>query len=148
MPHPPAPRRCRTAAAVITLVLGLALAACGDLAAALPPRPTPFPTFARLPSVTPVTPSPTPPPSATPVPATPTPEPLLARAPGPANVRSGPGVSFGIVGVVDADDTVSLLGRTGEWYRVATPDGVTGWMSEQVLDIDPEIAAAVPPVEP
>lgn len=148
MPHLPAPRPQRAAAAGITLALALALAACGDLVAALPPRPSPFPTLARLPSVTPVTPSPTRPPTATPPQATPTPAPLLVRAPGPANVRSGPGVSFEIVGVVAADDPIELLGRSGDWYRVALADGSVGWMAGQVLGIAPDVAAAVPLVEP
>lgn len=138
----------RAVAAGITCVLAVAISACGDLAAALPPRPTPFPTLPRLPSVTPVTPSPTPLPTPTAPAPTPTPAPLLARVPGPANVRAGPGTTFTIVGVVDAGDQIDLLGRTGEWYRVSLPDGTLGWMSGQVLEIDPEVAAAVPLVEP
>jgi uncharacterized protein YgiM (DUF1202 family) len=148
MPHLPAPRPHRAAAAGITLALALALSACGDLVAALPPRPSPFPTLARLPSVTPVTPSPTRPPTATPVLPTATPAPLLVRAPGAANVRGGPGVDFAIVAVVAADDQIELLGRSGDWYQVGLADGSTGWMAGQVLGLDPEVAVDVPLVEP
>lgn len=146
MRHPPASRLRRTlAAAALTLALG-GLEACADLSAALPERITPVPTLPRLPSVTPVTPSPTRPPTATPEP-TATPLPLLATVAVAANVRAGPSVDFEVVGVVNPGATIRLLGRQNDWYQISA-DEVNGWMSNQVLEIDPEIAAAVPETAP
>ncbi|HMQ29297.1 MAG TPA: SH3 domain-containing protein [Chloroflexaceae bacterium] len=131
-------------AALFTALL-LTLGACGDLASALPARPTPVPTLARLPSVTPVTPSATPPPTLTPAPVTtPTAVPLLGTVAIGANVREGPGIAFAVVGVLDEGAQVELLGRSGGWYEVAAPGGLTGWMSGQVLTIDPVTDSAVP----
>jgi hypothetical protein len=127
----------------------LGLVACGDLASALPARPTPFPTLARLPSVTPVTPSPTRPPTLTPeLATTPTAVPLLAAVAVGANVRAGPGIDFAIVGVLAPGDEVRLLRRSAEWYEVIGPGQVAGWMSGQVLTIDPATEAAVPAGSP
>jgi hypothetical protein len=140
-------RRCCIAAAALAL---LGLAACGDLAAALPPRPSPFPTLSRLPSVTPVTPSPTPPPTSTIVAERPvaTPGLPLAFVPADANMRSGPGTSFDIVAVVSAGSSITLSRRQDEWYEVRTADGVEGWMSNLVLDVDPAVADSVPLAQP
>lgn len=136
----------RAAGAALVLATALALSACGSLAGALPPRPSPYPTLPRLPSVTPITPRPTAPPSATPtaVPATPTATPLLARVAVAANMRSGPGLEFAVVSVVEAGVSVSLEQRQGDWYQIRSPAGLLGWMFVSVLDIDPAIAEAVP----
>ena len=127
----------------------VALAACADVAASLPARPTPVPTLARLPSVTPVTPRPTAPPTAEPVVVgTPTPAPLRGSVATNANVRAGPGVEFAIVGVLDAGALVVLESREGEWYQISGPNEVRGWMSGVVLEIDPATNAAVPQAAP
>jgi uncharacterized protein YgiM (DUF1202 family) len=147
MHKPPASRTRRLALALLAAAALAALAACADVAASLPVRPTPVPTLARLPSVTPVTPRPTPP-TPTPGLATPTPEPLTATVAGPANVREGPGVDFGIAGIQAAGDVVTLTGRQGQWYRVRTTAGVVGWIAAQLLEVDPATAAAVPEVSP
>jgi hypothetical protein len=144
----PASRGYRRAA--ISAIAALGLAACGDLAGALPPRPTPFPILAHLPSVTPITPRPTLPATATPVVAMPTPTIELPRAlvPANANMRSGPGVDFAIVAVVNAGSRITLSQRQGDWYAVRTIDGQEGWMSNLVLEIDPAIAESVPLAQP
>jgi hypothetical protein len=124
------------------------LAACTDLTADLPPRPTPFPTLERLPSVTPVTPSPTAPPTATLVPlATPTPTPLPATVAITANLRSNPSLDSRVVQIVEAGETVNLRARQGDWYAVELLGGLSGWMAATVLTIDPAIAAVVPEVQ-
>lgn len=131
------------------LLVCTALAACADVAASLPARPSPVPTLARLPSVTPVTPRPTAPPTATPgIVGTPTPMPLRGLVATNANVRAGPGVDFAIVGVLDAGAAVELQARDGEWYQVSGPGEVRGWMSGVVLEIDPATNAAVPQAAP
>ncbi|MEI8166712.1 MAG: SH3 domain-containing protein [Chloroflexales bacterium] len=128
---------------VIITITGLG--ACGDLTSALPERPTPVPTLARLPSVTPVTPSATRPPTTTPVPAvTPTATALSATVALVANVRAGPGLTFAIVGSFDAGTVVNLRQRRVDWFEVSGPNGVVGWMFGQVLEIDPDTKAVVP----
>lgn len=139
----------RRLALTLAVVLGLAvLAACADVAASLPARPTPVPTLARLPSVTPVTPRPATPTPTPSIAVTPTPEPLVGTVLRAANVRQGPGVDFGIAGIQAAGDEVTLTGRRGEWFQVRTATGIEGWMSSQVLEVDPATAAAVPEVSP
>ncbi len=139
-----------------TLIAGLALtlfiSGCVDLAAALPPTPSPFPTLPRLPTVTPVTPEPIRSPvtiilgpSAT---ATPSPEQWTGRALFDANVRTGPGTSFPVVTVVPAGTEVTLEGQRANWYVVRLPDGQSGWMAAAVLDVDPVIATRIPVVAP
>lgn len=127
---------------IVTLSLALMLAACGDLEAALPERPTPVPTLPRLPSVTPITPSPTPAPTLTPT-LTPTPRPLVATVARAANVRAGPGTTFDIVGTMEAGVTVILLHRRDDWFAIETVD-VKGWMFRDLLELDPATEQAVP----
>jgi hypothetical protein len=136
---------------VIAAIAALGLAACGDLASALPPRPTPFPILERLPSVTPVTPRPLPPATAMPL-AVAAPTPTLALpsviVPANANMRRGPGVNFAIVAVISAGSSIVLSQRQGDWYAVHTADGQSGWISSLVLEVDPTVAASVPLAQP
>ncbi|NTV99928.1 MAG: SH3 domain-containing protein [Oscillochloris sp.] len=140
---------CRYRIAALLVIATMSLAACGDLSAALPARPTPFPTLARLPSVTPVTPRPTAPPTRTPT-GVPTITPVLpsARILDPVNMRSGPGLDFAIIAVIDAGSRITLSGRQGEWYAVRTDDGLEGWMSQSVINVDSSIAEQVPQIQP
>jgi uncharacterized protein YraI len=77
------------------------------------------------------------------------------------NARSGPGVEFELLGVLNPNDLVSITGRdsSGEWLQIefaASPDG-KGWVTAEFLqaanlDSLPVIGAAVeetpePPVE-
>lgn len=130
----------------------LLLTACADLAAALPPTPSPFPTLARLPTVTPVTPQPTRSPVTIvlvpPSTVTPTAERLVGRVNVAANLRNGPGTSFRIITVVPSNTEVLLEGQRANWYVVRLPDGQTGWMSAAVLEVAPDIAAKVPVATP
>lgn len=126
------------------------LCGCDYIRSALPPSPSPFPVLARLPTVTPMTPSPTPQPTRTPRPSpTRRPPPALQGtvAVG-ANVRVGPGTDFAIVTSIVAGNTVTILGQNSGWYQVQTPDGSKGWMSALVLEVTPAVATAVPAVVP
>ncbi len=149
---PPAKRHSRVFSVLLVGLLFVTLYGCEYITSALPPSPTPFPTMARLPSVTPVTPSPTmPPPTATPRPeerpqATPVPTPVLEGMVAiDANVRTGPGVDFDVVTSLVAGSNVILVGQRDGWYQVSIPpDGPQGWMSAQVLEIAPAAVTAVP----
>jgi hypothetical protein len=149
MPNRLAARLARLGAALAAVAALALLGACADIAASLPARPTPVPTLPRLPSVTPVTPRPTAPPTATAAPsATPTVVALTGTVTTGANVRSGPGVEFAIVGVLGPGDEVTLEARQENWYQVSAAGGLEGWMSGVVLEIDPAINAAVPQAIP
>ncbi len=134
----------------LSVVAALGVAGCGDLAAALPPRPTPFPVLAHLPSVTPVTPSPTSPATATPRIITPTPTPDFPHilVPATANMRSGPGIDFMIVAVISPGSSITLSRHQGDWYEVRTDAGQKGWISNLILKVDPAIATHVPLFKP
>jgi hypothetical protein len=138
---------------VVCFACGLvvALPGCDYIRSALPPTPSPFPTLARLPTVTPVTPSATHWPTRTPRPrptATVTPSvPLLGTVAVGANVRLGPGIDFAIITSVLPGNEVDILGQNGNWYKIITPDGTEGWMSAQVLEVAPEVAESVPVIE-
>lgn len=133
----------------ITLMVCIALVACGDLSLALPSSPSPVPTLARLPTVTPLLPTATALPTTQPLPsATPEPERLLAIITVNANLRSGPGTEFDVVGVVPSGERVNLRSRSADWFEVETATGAIGWMSSQVLQIDPTVADSVPQAQP
>jgi hypothetical protein len=144
--------RSRGSRVVLVCLLLAALSGCDYITSALPPSPSPFPTLARLPTVTPVTPSPTPLPSPTLPPAlptlTPTPAILRGTVAVGANVRSGPSLEFEIITSLVAGSDIVLQGQSNGWYQVRIPDGTEGWMSEQVIEITPETATAVPTVAP
>jgi LCP family protein required for cell wall assembly len=53
------------------------------------------------------------------------------------NVRSGPGMNYGIIGSVAGGQTVTLLSQHGAWWLVRTPDGMQGYMSADWLQVNP-----------
>lgn len=142
-------RRSRCLAGCLLIVL--ALCGCDYIRSALPPSPSPFPTLARLPTVTPVTPSPTFLPTRTPLPQPTTT--MLAAAPVQAtvvvgaNVRTGPGTDFAIVTSVIAGSNVAILGQNNGWYKITMSNGTAGWMSQQVVEVPPEDLQAIPAIE-
>lgn len=141
-------RRVRPAAVGGALLLLVTLCGCDYITSAMPPSPSPFPTLARLPTVTPVTPSPTlppiptrrPPPTPTSVPE----EELEGLVAVGANVRAGPGIDFAIITSVIAGKSVLLQEQQAGWYKVTIADGTEGWMSSQVLDVQPDVVEAIP----
>jgi curli biogenesis system outer membrane secretion channel CsgG len=50
-----------------------------------------------------------------------------------ANVRSGPGTNYGIVGSVKQGEKLAILGEEGDWYNVELPDGKTGWIHKKLV---------------
>jgi SH3-like domain-containing protein len=68
---------------------------------------------------------------------TPTPMPIGIVTIGNLNVRLGPGTEYGYVGAVYKDNEVIVLGRNSEnsWLNIKTPEGKSGWVSAQYIDI-------------
>ncbi len=70
------------------------------------------------------------------------------------NVRVGPGVVYGVVDILYANDEIKILARTedGEWYLIEMPEGDLGWVAasvtETVADIDSLAVAATIPARP
>lgn len=65
-----------------------------------------------------------------------------------ANIRSGPGTEWRILGVAKPNTTIALDGQAfgGSWVRGITSTGITGWMFRANLAISEGEAAALPPV--
>ncbi len=112
--------------------------------------PSPLPTATAVPTAT-RTPLPTARPSATPTrqptataTASATPTPLLAVVLKGANLRSGPGMDFGVIGGAAAGDSLSIIGRSdsGEWVQVSTGE----WIYAELVQIAEPEALAVAPV--
>jgi uncharacterized protein YraI len=120
-----------------------------------PPTATLEPTTAPLPSETPTLEAPV----ATEVPA-------LVNIVAPANVRSGPGLTYAVLGGLNTGDQAPVVGRdaSSQWFAIGYdlgPNGV-GWVSIQVASFDgdeqslpvmeanepPPPAATVPPQAP
>lgn len=135
---------------LLLLLAAPLISGCEYISSALPPTPSPFPTLARLPTVTPEPPSPTPAPTFTPVPLrpTPTPSPPSGTVTVGSNVRAGPGLDYTVVAGVEQGKKVQLLGTHQGWYKIITPDEVEGWISGELLSINPAVATEVPAIEP
>ncbi len=61
------------------------------------------------------------------------------------NVRTGPGVSNGVVEQINAGETVQLLAKNaaGSWIKITTPRKTTGWVSVTLLTVDAATLAKV-----
>lgn len=74
---------------------------------------------------------------------TPTLVPVLAEAIGEANLRSGPGLDFDIVGTLTAGNPVPIIGRSLRfpWYAVDWEDGPNGqaWVFDQLVIVTGDI---------
>ncbi len=57
---------------------------------------------------------------------------------GAVNVRSGPGTQYGVVAVLREGERASVLSHEGQWLKVRTPSGATGfmadWFTREVFD--------------
>jgi hypothetical protein len=122
-----------------------------DVIVQVPPTPTPTPT--PEPTATPeaeptavAAPAGAPPPAANPGDAD-------AVANTPANVRNGPGLSYGKIAGLNTGDRVSLIGRNeaADWLQIQMADGTEGWVFAQLLTVNSAInvsSLAVIEVEP
>jgi len=105
------------------------------------------PTVAPTPTLTP-----------TPPPATPEPSPTVVEAPlaltGTAaiagNIRREPNREAEVLGRLALGEVVTLIERSidGEWYRVTTSEGLSGWVSRTLLVVDQDLAAQLPVATP
>lgn len=118
-------------------------------------QPTPT---AEAPSLLGLLPTPTPgvePPAAAAAPVEPTPAPA---PPAPAtatvllgaNLRSGPGVDFGIVGAAQQGEAVTLVGRNADstWYQTAAGAWIFGQLLENVPTDLPVVESPALPAAP
>jgi uncharacterized protein YraI len=121
---------------------------------------TPIPTFTPapaqpiiiVPTVAPVAPEPSP--TATRVLATPesnndipaegdrpqadlsqTANPQLV-APGPVNIRSGPGLNYTVIGTLNPNTAMPIIGRNSDasWWQIEITNGTIGWVSNAVVN--------------
>lgn len=141
---------------VLVLVLGAALFFGGRaLLSGLTPTATPtteaqalVPTWTPtplLPTDTPVPPTDTPVPP-TPAPAEPTPVPTDTPAPSArmtitnqvANVRSGPGTEYPVIGSVNQGMQFDVTGKNpaGDWFQFCCVNGEVGWMFSQLATVE------------
>lgn len=121
---------------------------------------TPIPTFTPapaqpiiiVPTVAPATPEPSP--TATQVLATPgsnDPNPSVDDrsqadlsqsikpqlvAPGPVNIRSGPGLNYTVIGTLNPDTAMPVVGRNhnASWWQIEITNGTIGWVSGAVVN--------------
>jgi cell wall-associated NlpC family hydrolase len=66
--------------------------------------------------------------------------PYAPVAVGVANLRQGPGTSFARVAKLSQGQTVRLLGRSKDWYKVQTKNGTTGWLHTEVVDVSSKVS--------
>jgi hypothetical protein len=69
-----------------------------------------------------------------------------------ANIRSGPGMNYAVIGAEPNGTVMPIVGRNGEWWQVNMPH-ILGWVSDIVVDAQntasvPIIDAAAEPTEP
>jgi uncharacterized protein YgiM (DUF1202 family) len=56
---------------------------------------------------------------------------------GMANVRQDPNAWAPILGTLPAGSELRSLGKGDDWYKVELDDGTSGWIHEDVVDLDP-----------
>lgn len=76
-------------------------------------------------------------------------------APGAVNIRSGPGLNYGVIGALSANTAMPIVGRNGEgtWWQIKTPNDTRGWVANSVVeasnaDAVPVTQAPPPPTAP
>lgn len=52
------------------------------------------------------------------------------------NLRSGSSTSTDVIDTLGSGDTVSIIGRAEDWYKVKTSDGIIGWVSNQYISVN------------
>jgi hypothetical protein len=107
------------------------------------PTSTPVPTDTPLPTETPLL-TDTPPPTATPEPtATDTPTAPYVVANKAANLRSGPGTNYPLVGSAGAGRQYEITGRSpdGTWLEICCVKGAPAWVAKSVITVGGDAAS-------
>lgn len=60
------------------------------------------------------------------------------------NLRGGPGTAYTKLGVLGADVQIDLLARHKDWFKIRTPRGTEGWVSNELVDASPFVTRRVP----
>jgi cell wall-associated NlpC family hydrolase len=60
------------------------------------------------------------------------------------NLRAGPAVAYDKRGGLGAGAQLDLLGRYKDWYKVRTPSGTVGWVSNELVQVSEFVARRVP----
>ena len=60
------------------------------------------------------------------------------------NLRGGPGTAYDKLGALGADVQLDLLARYKDWFKVRTPRGTEGWVSNELVQVSPYVARRVP----
>ncbi len=57
-------------------------------------------------------------------------------APGAVNIRAGPGLSYEVIGRLNPNTVMPIIGRNADvsWWQIEITDGTTGWVSNQVVE--------------
>ena len=108
------------------------------------PEPTATPSAVPAPSDTPtVTPTPSPEPTATAtltptVAATPTPAEATVIGLQTANLRSGPGTAYSVVGQIASGERFEIIGKNpdGSWWQIEQADGNLAWVLASLVETE------------
>jgi uncharacterized protein YraI len=73
-------------------------------------------------------------------------------APGAVNIRSGPGLNYTIIGTLNADTLMPVVGRNADasWWQIKIANDTRGWVSDAVVSASntegvPAVEAPPPP---
>ncbi len=68
-------------------------------------------------------------------------------APGPVNIRSGPGIDHPVIGTLNPNTVMPIVGRNSDasWWQIEITNGTMGWVSNAVVNASN--TSAVPLVE-
>ena len=56
-------------------------------------------------------------------------------APGAVNIRAGPGVNYAVIGTLNANTPMPIIGRNPEssWWQIKITNGAEGWVADSVV---------------
>jgi cell wall-associated NlpC family hydrolase len=60
------------------------------------------------------------------------------------NLRGGPGTGYQKLGALGADAQLALLAQHKDWLKIRTPQGGEGWVSRELVEVNPYVARRVP----
>lgn len=65
------------------------------------------------------------------------------------NIRSGPGVNYSVMGLLERGARIRRRGEFAEWISIVPPDGISVWISSDLVEIvSPEPPPPPPPPLP